>query len=109
MSAAALKASTPTARLSAEMTGRRSTSSALAAPKLRAQAHPRSIQRTTNSGLGIADTTSPVLETIPHTRALGSPGNNYNIFAIRGGSYVAGNSDITLTITGTIGSVSTGA
>ena len=36
-------------------------------------------------------------------------GNNYDVFANRGGSYVAGKTDLTVTVPGTIGSTSTGA
>ena len=34
--------------------------------------------------------------------------NNYNIFANRGGTYVAGRTDVVVNVSGTIGSVSVG-
>lgn len=41
--------------------------------------------------------------------SLTASGNNYDVYANRGGSYVAGTSDITVTVPGTVGSANTGS
>jgi hypothetical protein len=41
--------------------------------------------------------------------SLTASGNNYDVFANRGGSYVPGTSDITVTVPGTVGSANTGS
>ena len=40
--------------------------------------------------------------------SLTASGNNYDVYSNRGGSYVAGTSDLTVTVPGTVGSTSTG-